>query len=132
MNLKNLLNTKGLSFWLLASAIGLNLIYLVVLLLVLSLGPGGAEAAGSDDLMQVLVLLACLIGPFVIGWVISGMAGDGRGPTYGIYGSFGSAVPLFLLLLYTRSIVILLMVVVVLAGGLNGGTFGEYMRRRNG
>ena len=130
MNFKRLMNTKGLSLWLLASAIGLNLIYQVVLLLVVNLGIVTSNEATGVDLLQVLVLLACLVGPFLIGWVITGMAGDGRGPTYGVYGSFGGAVPLAFAFLYTRSILILLMVIVTLAGGLNGGTFGEYMRHR--
>ena len=132
MNLKRLMNTKGISFWLLASGIGLNLIYLAGLLLLLSLFSGGAAEAAGTDWIQPLLLLACLLGPFVIAWVITGMAGDGRGPTYGIYGSFGAAVPLVLLFLYTRFIIVLLMLVVFLAGGFNGGIFGEYMRRRNG
>ncbi len=132
MNWKRLMNTKGINFWLLASAVGLNLIYLAILLLLLSLLGGGAEAAAGTDWVQPLLLLACLLGPFVIAWIITGMAGDGRGPTYGVYGAFGAAVPLILLFLYTRFIIILLMLVVVLAGGFNGGIFGEYMRRRNG
>jgi hypothetical protein len=130
MNLKRLMNTKGLSFWLLGSAIGLNLIYQLVILLVVNLGIVTSNQAAGVDLLQVLVLLACLVGPFLIAWVITGMAGDGRGPTYGVYGSFGGAVPLVFAFLTTRSILVLLMVVVTLAGGLNGGTFGEYMRHR--
>jgi hypothetical protein len=60
------------------------------------------------------------------------MAGDGRGPTYGVYGAFGAAVPLGFAFVYTRAIIVLLMLVVVLAGGFNGGIFGEYMRHRKG
>ena len=132
MDLKRLMNTKGLSFWLLASAIGLNLIYQVVLLIVINLGIVSSNEATGVDLLQVFVLLACLVGPFVIAWIITGMAGDGRGPTYGVYGSFGAAMPLIFAFLTTRSILVLLMVVVVLAGGFNGGVFGEYMRHRQG
>jgi len=130
MNFRRLLNAKGLNIWLLASAIGLNLIYQIVLLVVINLSIGGFTESTGADWLQVVLLLACLIGPFLIGWVVTGMAGDGRGPTYGIYGSFGAAVPLVFLFLYSRAIIILLMVVVTLAGGLNGGTFGEYMRHR--
>jgi hypothetical protein len=130
MNFKRLMNTKGLSIWLLASAIGLNLIYQIVLLLVVNLGIVTSNEAAGVDMLQVLVLLACLVGPFVIAWIITGMAGDGRGPTYGIYGSFGGAMPLLFAFLTTRSVLVLLMVIVTLAGGLNGGTFGEYMRHR--
>ena len=130
MDFKRLMNTKSLSFWLLASAIGLNLIYQVVLLIVINLGIETSNQAAGVDLLQVFVLLASLIGPFVIAWIITGMAGDGHGPTYGVYGSFGAAVPLLFALLTTRSILVLLMIVIVLAGGLNGGIFGEYMRHR--
>ena len=132
MDLKRLMNTKGLGMWLLASAIGLNLIFQVVLLFVINLGIDPTAAAAGADMLQVIVLLASLIGPFVIGWIITGMAGDGRGPTYGVYGSFGAAMPLVFAFVYTRAIIIVLMIVVVLAGGLNGGIFGEYLRHRNG
>jgi len=132
MDFKRLMNTKGLSFWLLASAIGLNLIYQVALLLVINLGVVSSNEATGVDLLQVFVLLACLVGPFLVAWIITGMASDGRGLTYGVYGSFGAAVPLIFAFLTTRSILVLLMVAVVLAGGLNGGIFGEYMRHRKG
>jgi hypothetical protein len=132
MNFKSLMNAKGLGMWLLASAIGLNLVFQMVLLFMISLGINSTNPASGTDMLQVLVLLACLIGPFVIGWIIAGMAGDGRGPTYGVYGSFGAALPLAFAFFYTRTIFILLMIVVVVAGGLNGGIFGEYMRHRKG
>jgi hypothetical protein len=132
MDFKRLMNTKGLGMWLLASAIGLNLIYQVGLLFVINVGIQATGTTSGGDMLQVIVLLACLFGPFVIAWIISGMAGDGRGPTYGVYGSFGAAIPLLFALLYTRTILVLLMVVIVLAGGLNGGIFGEYMRHRKG
>jgi hypothetical protein len=132
MDFKRLMNTKGLGMWLLASAIGLNLIYQIVLLFVINIGIGASGAAAGADLLQVFVLLASLVGPFVIGWIITGMAGDGRGPTYGVYGAFGAAVPLGFAFVYTRAIIVLLMLVVVLAGGFNGGIFGEYMRHRKG
>jgi hypothetical protein len=131
MDFKRLMNTKGLGMWLLASAIGLNLIFQIVLLFVTG-GIGAASAATGSDLLQVFVLLASLLGPFLIAWIITAMAGDGRGPTYGVYGSFGAAMPLVFAFFYTRSIFIVLMIVVVLAGGLNGGIFGEYLRHRNG
>ena len=131
MDFKRLMNTKGISFWLLASAIGLNLIFQVVLLFVTS-GIETSNVSSAADYLQVFVLLASLIGPFVIAWIIAGMAGDGRGPTYGVYGSFGAAVPLVFAFLSARAILILLMIVMVLAGGLNGGIFAEYMRHRKG
>jgi hypothetical protein len=132
MDFKRLMNTKGLGMWLLASAIGLNLIYQIVLLFVINVGVVNSSATAGADMLQVFVLLASLIGPFVIAWIISGMAADGRGPTYGVYGSFGAALPLVFAFLYTRAILILLMIVIVLAGGLNGGIFGEYIRHRRG
>ena len=132
MDFKRLMNTKGLSLWLLASAIGLNLIFQVTMLIVINLSIGGITQATGADYLQVVVLLISLFGPFVIAWIITGMAGDGRGPTYGIYGSFGAVIPLLFLFFYTQAILLVLMVVIALAGGLNGGIFGEYMRHRNG
>jgi hypothetical protein len=132
MDFKRLMNTKGLSLWLLASAIGLNLIFQVTMLIVINLSIGGITQATGADYLQVVVLLTSLFGPFVIAWIITGMAGDGRGPTYGIYGSFGAVIPLLFLFFYTQAILLVLMVVIALAGGLNGGIFGEYMRHRNG
>ena len=132
MDFKRLMNTKGLSLWLLASAIGLNLIFQVTMLIVINLSIGGITQATGADYLQVVVLLTSLFGPFVIAWIITGMAGDGRGPTYGIYGSFGAVIPLLFLFFYNQAILLVLMVVIALAGGLNGGIFGEYMRHRNG
>jgi hypothetical protein len=131
MDFKRLMNTKGLGMWLLASAIGLNLIYQIILLFVTG-GIGATSAATGADVMQVIVLLASFVGPFLIALIITAMAGDGRGPTYGVYGAFGAGVPLVFAFGYSRSIFILLMVVIVLAGGLNGGIFAEYMRHRKG
>jgi len=74
MDFKRLMNTKGISFWLLASAIGLNLIFQVVLLFVTS-GIETSNVSSAADYLQVFVLLASLIGPFVIAWIIAGMAG---------------------------------------------------------
>jgi hypothetical protein len=89
MNLKRMMNLKNVNIWLIANAFGLNIIYtMVVLFFSLSI-------LGTPEGVTIL-MLACFTGPFIIGWVITMMAGDGRGPTYGVYGGLASGARSFL------------------------------------
>ena len=122
MNWRFLFNLKGLNFWLLASGIGLNLIW-TFLILMFTVGaldndqnarPGG----------QVWMMIGIFIGAFLIGWLISKMAADNRGPTYGLIGSLGSVLLLIFVLLPAGELG-LLAAGAALAGGLNGGLFSQ-------
>lgn len=119
VNAKWLLNLKGVNYWYLASAVALNLFWTMgVGLAVTAFFLGQAQR--DPGTTQLILLAASFIGPLVIGWMIGQMAADGRGPTYGFYGSFGS-VGVLLATALSGGIVGLMMIVAAVAGGLNGG-----------
>ena len=119
MNAKQLFTLKGINYWYLASAVALNLFWTLGFgLLVTNLFLQQMQA--NSETFQLILLAASFIGPFLIAWLIGRMAGDGRGPTYGIYGSFGRAVVLGVVAL-PSGLVGLMLIVAAIAGGLNGG-----------
>jgi hypothetical protein len=128
MNFKRLTNIKGLNIWLLASAIGINLFFSFALLFLNSLLINQAQDSGSE-IFALGLMLASFIGPFLVAWLITTMAGDGRGPTYGFYGGIGAAVPLVIIVM-AAGIIGILMICVALLGGLNGGLVAEAIRHR--
>ena len=126
MNWKALFNLRGINFWWLVSGVGLNISWTIVVLLfafrVLSAGIDTVEN------VQVVLMVGSFLGPLVIGWLIGRWAGDGRGPTYGLIGSFGS-LALILYVVLPSGPLGLLVAVVAAAGGLNGGLLSERRRR---
>jgi hypothetical protein len=128
MNFKRLTNIKGLNIWLLASAIGINLFFSFALLLLNFLLVSGGQAS-SSELLPLGLMLASFLVPFLVAWLVTVMAGDGRGPTYGFYGAIGAAVPMVIIAMGAGTIGILMMCVALL-GGINGGLIGEAIRHR--
>ena len=129
MSFRRLLNLKGIHPWYLASAIALNIFWtLAVGLLVSVMFLNKVEA--SSGTLQLVLLIATFLGPFLIGWIIGKMAGDGRGPTYGVYGSLGSIAILFFTAL-PSGLVGVMLVFAAVAGGLNGGLFSTQGRLRD-
>jgi len=125
MGFKQLFNLNGINFWYLASAIALNLFW--------TLGTGlivtyafMEQVQENPGTFQVILLAASFIGPFLIAWLIGRMAGDYRGPTYGFFGSLGSAGVLLVVAL-PSGVTGLMLIVAAIAGGLNGGMYS--MRR---
>jgi hypothetical protein len=118
MNWKSLVNFSGLNYWLLASGIGLNLIFTFIIIFLsfdsLTTNPQAPE------LIQIGLMVAIFFSTFLTGWLLGRMADDNRGPTYGLIGSLGS-VGLIIPLLLPAGILGFLLAVVALAGGLNGG-----------
>jgi len=119
MNFSWLFNLKDINFWYLASVVALNVIW--------TLGFGLAvsylliEQAGTNTgTFQLILLAASFIGPFLIGWLVGRMAADGRGPTYGFYGSLGS-VGVLLVVALPSGLIGIMLIVAAIAGGLNGG-----------
>jgi hypothetical protein len=130
MNGNRLLTLKGINYWYLAAAIGINVLWSLSLALVVSILFLKQVQAGAA-MVQILLIVAAFAGPFLVGWLTGRMAGDGRGPSYGVYGSLGSVMILLLLALPTGLLGIM-MIMVSIAGGLNGGLFslhGRYPRR---
>ncbi len=126
MNWKALFNLRGINFWWLASGVGLNLSWAIfVLLFVYRVLSAGIDTV---DTMQLVLMIAFFLGPLLIGWLVGRWADDGRGPTYGLIGSFGG-LPLILYTILPSGPLGLLVAVVALAGGLNGGLLSQRRRR---
>ena len=121
MSLKRLLDLKGLNLWYLASAIALNLFWTLLVALFVSMLFIKQIKSGVST-VQMILMVVTFLGPFLIGWLVSSLAADGRGPTYGVYGSLSSVVVLVLVALPTGLLGVML-VVAAISGGLNGGLF---------
>src|SRR5262245_47238435 len=128
MNWKSLLNLGGLNYWLLASGIGLNLIF-TFLIIFFSFGSllGNPQA---PERIQLGLMAAVFFSTFLTGWLIGRMADDNRGPTYGLISSLGS-VGLIAPLLLPAGILGILLTIVALAGGINGGVM-SLPRKKSG
>src|SRR5262245_52083008 len=88
MHWKSLLNLSGLNYWLLASGLGLSLIFTFLALFCsfygLTTNPQAVEGA------QLILMVVIFLSNFVTGWLVGKMADDNRGPTYGLISSLGS------------------------------------------
>jgi hypothetical protein len=126
MSLKRLLNLKGINLWYLASAVALNLFWTISMALIISM-LFLKQYQGGASTVQLLLMVATFLGPFLIGWIVGAMAADGRGPTYGVYGSLGSIVVLVIVALPTGLLGIML-IVAAFSGGFNGGLFSIRQR----
>ena len=121
MELRKLLNFKGLNIWITGAAIGLNLFGSVFIWLVAFLILSQNEDS-APTLFQAGILLAYFMVAFLIGWVAGAMAADGRGPTYGVLGSIGAIIPLCLILTSgPTGLFGIILIFSTLMGGLNGG-----------
>lgn len=121
MSFQRLLNLKGLNYWYLASAIALNLFWTLLIALVISLLLLKQFSADSS-IFQLGLMAVTFVGPFLVGWIVGAMAADGRGPTYGVYGSFGSILILVIVALPT-GVLGLMLIIAAFSGGVNGGLF---------
>jgi hypothetical protein len=128
MNFRRLTNIKGLNIWLLASGIGINLFIALALLLFIFIIINNAPL-GGNELLPLGLMVVSFLGPFLVALLITNMAGDGRGPTYGFYGAFGAAVPMVVIVM-AAGIIGILMMAVALLGGINGGLVAESIRHR--
>jgi len=119
--MKRLFDLKGLNFWLLGTALGLNFLW-ALLLVIISFSVISRNKI-NNDFIQVIILAASFLGPFVIGWVIAKMAADLHGLSYGFLGSIGSLIPIVVVLVPTGLFGVITALTAIL-GGLNGGLFG--------
>ena len=128
MGWKSLVNLSGLNYWLIASGIGLNLIftYLAILLTFAGLNVGPQAVEGTQLILMALIFLSNLLTGWLIGW----MADDNRGPTYGLLSSL-SSVGLIVTIILPAGILGILLAVVALAGGINGGVLSMRRQKRS-
>ena len=116
MDWKQIFNVQGLNFWLLASGIGLNVIFTYGTMVFLI-----ALLESNLSLMQAAFILFTFLGTFFTGWLTGKLAHDNRGPSYGVISSLGSVGLLFYILIPSGGLLGIMIIVIALAGGLNGG-----------
>ena len=124
--MNRMFNLKGLNFWMLGVGLGLNFFW--ALMLVIAGAFVISQSTLNRDLIQVGMLLASFVGPFIIGWLVSKMAADLRGPSYGLIGSVGGLIPIVVVLV-PQGIFGIIIALTTLLGGMNGGIFA--MRNLN-
>lgn len=87
------------------------------------------------ELMQgvdTTLMLGIFLGSLSIGFVVTQIAKDRRGPTYGIYGGIAGMV-VIVLMTWKSGLLSALVAFMAIFGGINGGTLGEMYQkiRRN-
>lgn len=83
------------------------------------------------DLMQgvdTTLMLGIFLGSLTIAFLITQVAKDKRGPTYGIYGGIAGLV-VIVLMTWKSGILAALVGFMAIFGGINGGTLGEMYRQ---
>jgi hypothetical protein len=126
MDWKSLVNLNGLNFWLIASGIGLNLIFTFLIILFSFYNLTGAPQTLEN--IQLGLMVAVFLSTFLTGWLIGRMADDNRGPAYGFISSLGS-VALIVTVILPAGILGILLAVAALAGGINGGVMSQRRRK---
>jgi hypothetical protein len=128
MGWKSLVNLSGLNYWLIASGIGLNLIFtfLAIFLSFYGLRVEPQAVEGTQLVLMAIIFLSNLLTGWLIGW----MADDNRGPAYGLMSSL-SSVGLIVTVILPTGILGILLAVVALAGGINGGVLSLRRRKQN-
>lgn len=118
MDWKSLVNLNGLNIWLVASGIGLNMIFtfMIIFFSFSSL----TDAPQAPEGIQLALMASVFLSTFATGWLIGRMADDNRGPAYGLISSLGS-LGLIVTVILPAGIMGLLLAVAALAGGINGG-----------
>jgi hypothetical protein len=122
---KNILNFKGLSFWLLGSAIGLNVVWVALMMIFTVIATPKTETPEAPEWLGLVLIVAAFLGPFLIALLIGKMASDQRGPTYGLMGALIAALIVAALILPGNVEIGFIMLAVTLLGGLNGGLMSQ-------
>jgi hypothetical protein len=81
------------------------------------------------QIMQILLIAGVFIVAAFGGYVGGRIAGDGRGPAYGLYGSLGGALLLLYVLLPSGGLFGIIVAASAILGGLNGGLFSVRAKR---
>lgn len=132
MKLSRILDPRGTKYAYLALAMVANVAWaLIFFSLVDSL------ILRYGDLMQgvdTTLMLGVFLGSLTIGFLITQLAKDRRGPTYGIYGGIAGLV-VIILMTWRNGLLSALVGFMAIFGGINGGTLGEMsqqiQRRKN-
>jgi hypothetical protein len=120
--LVRLLDPRGLKLWMVILGLVLNLaltgLFFVAVNQVL------IQQGGVFDGLDTILMLGEFMITLLIGFGITLLANDRRGPTYGVYGAIGSFV-MITVIMYQSGLLTLLVGVIALLGGYNGGMIGE-------
>jgi tryptophan-rich sensory protein len=131
MKLSRMLDPRGLKYPYLGLSMILNVAWALLffnLMDTLMLRYG--EAMQGED---TTLMLGIFLGSLTISFLISMIAKDGRGPTYGIYGGIAGMV-VIVLMIWKSGLLAPLVGFMAVFGGINGGTLGEMylqVRRKN-
>jgi hypothetical protein len=119
MNWYKIFRLRGLNFWLIGSVFGWNLLAGFVLLML------GFQALrfkqGGFEIIQILLIIGAFFIAALGGYFTGKIAGDGRGPAYGIYGSLGGVAVFLYVLLSSGGLLGIIVAASAVFGGLNGG-----------
>jgi len=117
-----MLNLRGTKYAYLALAMVLNIAWaLLFFSLVDTMMLRFGEAMQGVD---TTLMLGIFLGSLTIGFLITLLAKDRRGPTYGIYGGIAGLV-VIVLMTWKSGLLSALVGFMAIFGGINGGTLGE-------
>ena len=119
MNWQKIFQLRGLNYWLVGSAIGWNILAGLTLL-ILSFQLLRLEQGGFD-IIQIIMIIGAFCVAAIGGYFAGKIAGDGRGPAYGVYGSLGGVVVFLYVLLSSGGLLGIIVAISAVLGGLNGG-----------
>ena len=122
MKLSRMLDLRGSKYAYLALAMVLNIAWaLLFFSLVDTMMLRFGEAMQGVD---TTLMLGIFLGSLTIGFLITLLAKDRRGPTYGIYGGIAGLV-VIVLMTWKSGLLSALVGFMAIFGGINGGTLGE-------
>lgn len=119
--LAKLVDLRGLKVWVLILAILVNLG--LTALLFSGVGFWMSQSGGWAEGMDITLMLGEFLVSALIGFAVTFIAHDRRGPSYAVWGAIASFV-LVVILMYQSGLLALLVGLMALLGGYNGGMFG--------
>ena len=122
MKLSRLLDPRGTKYAYLGLAMVLNIAWALLFFSLID-----TMMLRYGELMQgvdTTLMLGIFLGSLTIGFLITLLAKDRRGPTYGIYGVIAGLV-VIVLMTWKSGLLAPLVGFMAVFGGINGGTLGE-------
>ena len=120
--LVNLFDLRGLKFWIVALAVGLNLV--LTGLFFVGMNALLAQQGGWANGMDIFLMLGVFVLSALIGFGFAYLTKSARGVSYAVWGAIGSFM-MTTVLLYEAGILAFLVAVMALLGGYNGGVVGQ-------
>ena len=124
MDLRRLIDTRDLNWWLVASGILCNFLLVAIVNGIALIALGGDETLNVER--QVILILGTFVATLLTGFVTGWMA-QVNGTTYGI---ISTASVLAFLLFVPFSVLSILVAIVAVMGGINGGLLSERWHNR--